>query len=335
MLLDLRLGPGGNVAAYVNKSRKTGKYDFAGVDKALSYLIPRGMNVFIAGTAPNLKRENRKVYTPEFIAQFTDMLRAYADHLRVRGWIDMAYVYTFDEAPKKYWPEVRKIARAIKKVAPEFRIIQCLNQPQGVKALADVIDVFDVYVAQYQKTGVSDLQKRGTKVWLAVCCYPMDHPNLFIEYPLIDARMLPMFCWKYGAEGFEYWSPNSWGKNWRRKPPHQWPNEPWDPNTFGRYNGDGYLLYPGPDGEPYPSIRLEAFRDGMEDYEYLWLLRSLVKKARAAGIPTERAEQLLRMDGFIADDGTYSYDRSGQERYWRFRRDVAEEIEKLARRAGL
>ena len=236
--------------------------------------------------------------------------------------------FTFDEAPRSYWGEVKKIAAAIHKAAPELTVLQCLNQPAGVKALTGHVDVFDLNVAQYHKSGVAALQKeKGTKIWLCVCCYPMDHPNLFIEYPLIDARILPMFCWKYNAQGFEYWSPVSWGRNVRRsgKGP-MWPEVPWDPNTFGRYNGDGYLLYPGPKGVPYPSIRLKALRDGFEDYEYLWLLRELVRKAEAAakkGAALDAARVVLKIDDIIKDDGAFE---TANDNYFAFREKVAASI---------
>jgi hypothetical protein len=64
-----------------------------------------------------------------------------------------------------------------------------------------------------------------------------------------------------------------------------WSPNPWDtPNVTGQDNGDGFFFYPprkdGGDLPPceadvhrlVPSIRWENLRDGMEDYEYLWLL---------------------------------------------------------------
>ena len=52
------------------------------------------------------------------------------------------------------------------------------------------------------------------------------------------------------------------------------------------------MVYPGPDG-PLSSIRLEAIRDGIEDYEYLRLLErktaSLTKKRS-----TPARQKLLR-----------------------------------------
>ncbi|MBU0606401.1 MAG: DUF4091 domain-containing protein, partial [Armatimonadetes bacterium] len=46
-----------------------------------------------------------------------------------------------------------------------------------------------------------------------------------------------------------------------------------------KVNGDGWLVYPGPDWTPWPSVRLENIRDGIEDYEYLWLLRERAPKS--------------------------------------------------------
>ena len=61
-------------------------------------------------------------------------------------------------------------------------------------------------------------------------------------------------------------------------------------------NGDGFLIYPGHtagyDG-PLSSIRLEQAREGVEDYEYLYLLRQLMVKAKAAGKDMTAAEQAL------------------------------------------
>jgi len=323
MLLEHRLGPGGEVVAQVEKGKDG--YDFNGIDATLERLIGKGMNSFLMGTAPNLKREQKTEYSPEFVTAFTERIRAYADHLRAKGWADKAYVYVYDEAPESAWPEVKKIDRAIKAAAPEVRILQCLNEPEGVKALTGFADVFDVYVPHYTKAGVADAQKRGAEVWLATCCYPMENPNFFLEYPLLDVRATFWVCWKHQVNGFEYWSATSWGRNGQQKGA-KWPQTPWISNAFGKYNGDGYLLYPGDNGRPYSSIRLEAFRDGLEDYEYLWTLRDLVHRAEAAkkiGPSVDIARRLLTVDGLVKESGTYETDPI---RYGAYRTRLAEAI---------
>ena len=329
LLLDHRLGPGGECATLA-PGGQNGKYDFTSVDNTLQWVTAKGMNAFILGTAPNLGREHKTTYGPEFIRDFSGMIRAYSDHLRDKGWLDMAYVYVYDEAPRSAWPEVKKIDRAIKDAAPDLRILQCLNEPEGVKELTGFADVFDVYVAQYHKTGVADSQAKGAEAWLAICCYPMEHPNFFIEYPLVDLRVTPWLCWKYHARGFEYWSPNSWGINSSRKG-EKWPAASWTANAFGRYNGDGYLVYPGPNGVPYSSIRLETLRNGFEDYEYFWTLDELARRAEKAGKTgplLDEAHRLLTLDDIVKASGSFS---TNTDAYPEYRQRVAASIVALKR----
>lgn len=325
-LLEHRLGPGGEVVAQVSKGKDG--YEFKDIDTTLERLIGKGMNCFIMGTAPNLEREKKTEYAPEFIRDFTEKIKAYRDYLRRKGWADKAYVYVYDEAPRSAWPEVKKIDKAIKSACPEARIIQCLNEPEGVKELTGFADVFDVYVTQYHKAGVAALQRKGAEVWLAVCCCPSDHPNFFIEYPLIDVRATFWICWKYKVNGFEYWSPNAWGTNWQKKG-DKWPKVPWVANSFENYNGDGYLTYPGESGRPYSSIRFEAFRDGLEDYEYLWTLNDLLVKAEAAkksGPAIGAARELLSIDELVKETGAYDTDPA---KYVAHRAKMAEAIVRL------
>jgi hypothetical protein len=81
----------------------------------------------------------------------------------------------------------------------------------------------------------------------------------------------------------------------------RWPTVPW---TFADYEyppGDGCLTYPAPDGTPLSSIRLENWRDGMEDYEYLTLLRRLIGSEKLAGAELNEAKKLDALDGVVTD----------------------------------
>jgi hypothetical protein len=76
-----------------------------------------------------------------------------------------------------------------------------------------------------------------------------------------------------------------------------WPAEDWvvqedKPSPYpyaGLHNGNGYLLYPGPN----PSIRLKVLRDGAEDYGYLLALKAATD--HLSGKDKEEAEQLLKI----------------------------------------
>jgi hypothetical protein len=113
-----------------------------------------------------------------------------------------------------------------------------------------------------------------------------DTPLLAIE------RILPWLDLKYDIEGYEFW-----GSNW-------WTYDPWQIGWhkfisqsdngkeyyFVRYpNGDGFLTYPGSgcgQAEPVASIRLQAAREGVDDYE---ILAALQKHAKAGNAEARRA----------------------------------------------
>ena len=71
--------------------------------------------------------------------------------------------------------------------------------------------------------------------------------------------------------------------------------------------GDGYLVYPGPDGRPLNSLRFECLRDGLEDHELLVMLRAKLKSLPAA--EREQARRLLNGgDGLTTNAHVYSGD---------------------------
>jgi hypothetical protein len=289
-----------------------GAWDFAEVDRLLADLLPQGLNVFTVARLPRPGLHGfPDHYSPEFREHFHAFLKAYADHLRERGWLSLARAYNIDEAPAAYWETCRENYREVKAAAPDLAVMQCLNDPAGVAALVGAVDVWDLYIRQFNQAGGPARVRAGEDAITALCCYPASHPNLFIDYPGIDARIVGWVNWKIGATGFEYWSASSWGDNLTRLGPHGFLDSvesAWRANTFGNYNGDGYLLYPGPEGTVLSSMRLENLRDGCEDYELLALLKARVATAKAAGRDVAAAEKLLSLDGVCEEDLSYTPD---------------------------
>ena len=117
-------------------------------------------------------------------------------------------------------------------------------------------------------------------------------------------------------EAYEFW-----GCSWLTYDPYKygWHAFIYQSDTPGksyyvRYpNGDGFIAYPGgPIGNkgPVPSIRMEQAREGVEDYEYLYRLRELVNKAKAAGKDASVGEKALQaanaIVGMPSAGGRYS-----------------------------
>ena len=115
-----------------------------------------------------------------------------------------------------------------------------------------------------------------------------DYPSFTVDSSAQEQRCLPWQCWQREIKGFLYYG-TTWWSLWDEEqlakfvahPPLVWP-QPESGN-----NGGSFCFYPGADG-PLSSIRTELWREGLEDYEYLWLARQA-----AEALPGSRAARLL------------------------------------------
>lgn len=92
-------------------------------------------------------------------------------------------------------------------------------------------------------------------------------PSMQIDAPAVEPRLAPWVCWGHGFSGILGGALNSWPREWTDVAPS--PPDDWT------YADAQNLSYPGPGGI-MPSARLMRLRDGLEDYEYLVLLRKAV-----------------------------------------------------------
>ena len=98
---------------------------------------------------------------------------------------------------------------------------------------------------------------------------------MFIEYPAIEGRLLMgAMTARQRPDGFLYYQISIWNS---RRPITSGPFTDWDPRSWTTYHGDGSWTCVGPDGAPVPTIRLENFRDGLEDFAAVRALEDLVR----------------------------------------------------------
>lgn len=101
----------------------------------------------------------------------------------------------------------------------------------------------------------------------------------------IEFRVMPWVVWKYGIDQYFYWSTTFWRDL----------NVFANPLTYeNRINGDGTFLYPGQDAlfpdedrnlkGPLSSIRAKNWRRGEQDYEYMWIAKSMGLEKEAVSI---------------------------------------------------
>ncbi|MBN2312260.1 MAG: DUF4091 domain-containing protein, partial [Candidatus Hydrogenedentes bacterium] len=119
--------------------------------------------------------------------------------------------------------------------------------------------------------------------------------NILMDRQAINYRMDPLQAWYADVRMIEHWSNMYWPKTpWT-------PSPAWFSDTFV-VPGDGNLCYPpAREDEVVSSIRAELMREGMEDYEYLWLLRHASYVIRGSASAGDETELLRRIDSLLWD----------------------------------
>ncbi len=288
------------------------------------------------GEAP-FDAADRSRLRPEYKQVYQEMLRLYWQHLKEKGWHRRVVLYISDE-PFDRHEHIRRQMQAlcgmIHEVDPAIPIYS--STWKHVPDWGGSLNIWGIgHYGPVPPETMARLRSGGARIWFTtdgqMCT---DTPYCAVE------RLLPHYCFKYGAEAYEFW-----GVAWQTYDPFRFgwhsfiyqTSEPGESSWVRYPNGDGFLLYPGqPLGQdgPVSSIRLEQAREGVEDYEYLHLLTALVESAQRAGKPVAAAERALRAAQDlvqIPNDGGYYSTRilPHPERLDETRRAVAEAIESL------
>lgn len=218
------------------------------------------------------KQENslRRVLLPisdqraqNFLNQFLPGLR---DHLAKKGWLNKYIQHIADEPVPENAESYRQISNYVKKHLPNTQIIDAVLTSKELAGTIDIwvpiLDVLHRDINFYK-----DLQSKGKELWFYTCLNPQgNYANRFIELPLIQTRFLHWINYKYNAVGYLHWGLNYWGGSS--------PFEGDASRDIMLPAGDNWIIYPGY-RKFYSSIRFEAMRDGIHDYE---LLKMLEKK---------------------------------------------------------
>lgn len=203
--------------------------------------------------------------------------------LRDRECFGKGYFYQVDE-PKTAaeYAHLRQVCEKIHKLAPEAKIVApyyCAPAFDKTKTPYDMMDgLVNIWcpvsnVAERDVAPLRERQAKGGELWWYVCCGPgKPYPNLMVDWPGIDHRILFWQQKWLGVQGLLYWSTTHWDP---KTTPDPWRN-------IGTYvtkdkhvsYGDGSLFYPGRtvgESGPVSSIRLELVREGLDDFDYLTL----------------------------------------------------------------
>ncbi len=201
---------------------------------------------------------------------YSSFLPAFLQNLKDKGWENDYVQHIADEPIDANVESYIEISKFIKNLVPDIKIIEACHTHQ----LENMIDIW-VPQMNFLKDGMgfySDRQTKGDEAWYYTCLAPKgEYANRFIELPLIKTRLLHWVNFKYNIPGYLHWGYNFWGTGSGISTSE----DPYD-DASGMIvssgnvlpGGDCWIVYPG-EKTIYPSIRLEAMRDGIVDYELL------------------------------------------------------------------
>jgi hypothetical protein len=265
--------------------------------------------------------------TPEFARLFGDYLGQIETHLRERNWLSKAFTYWFDEPQPKDYGFVADGMKRLKAAAPGIkRMLTVEPEPP----LLGQVDIWCGLTPKWTPELVRERRQAGEEVWWYICCGPhAPYVTEFIDHSGTELRLWPWQSWQYGVQGILIWETTYWTSPAAFPPPKL--QDPWTdpmsyksgygekPGEIGYWgNGDGRFLYP-PRREPTAgqppcldapinSLRWENLRDGMEDYEYFWLLQQGIQHELAWRGETDlvkQARELLRVPDEVSRDLTH------------------------------
>lgn len=208
-----------------------------------------------------------KVTSETFKNFLSRFLPAFQEHLQKKGWLDNYMQHLCDEPITVNAASYNKLSSYVKEYAPKFRIIDA-------SMCKEIVGNIDTWVPQPQEVDgafsfFDERKKAGDEVWIYTCLSPKGkYMNRFIDFPLIKTRLLHWMNYKYDFTGYLHWGLNYWQGD---------PYMLLEPDWGGGNHlppGDSHIIYPGKQG-PLSSIRFEAMRDGIEDFE---LFKALAKK---------------------------------------------------------
>ncbi|MGB9688409.1 glycoside hydrolase domain-containing protein [Thermogutta sp.] len=339
--------------------------DFSAFDKAMEEAIQRyhftnfmvhipgmGGGTFQSRVEPSLAgfAEN----TPQYQALFSSQVRQIEEHLREKGWLPMAYVYWFDEPEPKDYEFVKAGMARLKKYAPG--LARMLTE-EPVEPLYGYVDIWCPISFNYDPKVAEERRQLGERFWWYICTGPKaPYCTLFIDHAATELRVWLWQTWQRRISGILVWATNYWTSPTAFPDGFQDPYE--DPMSYvsgystpqgvKRHwgNGDGRFIYPPLEASvpgktahpvllpPASSIRWEMLREGIEDYEMLWMLADLLKKY-GDELPKEELEnfrKLLEVPPEITGDMT-TFTRTPDPIYQR-RAQIAGAIESLLTRKG-
>lgn len=287
--LDIAVGGERTTVQLVGVKQTNGHYffDFSLLERWIKFALDCGIQYFEmshlftqwgAEHAPKIiadvDGETKRIFgwetdatSQEYVAFLEAFLPELTQFLDNQGIRDKVYFHCSDEPNAKHISTYEKDSQLLRRLLPGFKIFDALSHTEYFENGLVTIPVPSETVLD------KFMPLNPPERWTYYCCGPTTtYVNRFIYMTSSRNRILGALLYNYGIDGFLHWGFNFYNS--------QFSISPIDPyhETSSLYTfpaGDPFVVYPGGNGLPEISLRLEVFNEGLQDMRALQLLESL------------------------------------------------------------
>lgn len=203
---------------------------------------------------------NLDLESPEFDRNFTNYLKSFHRQVKEKGILDRTIIYMWDEMTFGHYDAMVKTTSMVHKYAPGIRLMTVSAPDPMVLKYNDIITTGPLgqWLSKNTREVVEKALADGKEFWIY-----LNGMTFATDVETTIPRGTLWQCYANGFTGYLQWSMDY---NWQ----------------YGSFekNGDVWILHPGYE-KPVYSARLEYYRDGVEDFNMMSMIKELPAGVRA------------------------------------------------------
>ena len=222
-----------------------------------------------------------------FLNQFIPELKNF---FKSKNLLDKVYFHISDEPSKENIESYKAAHDLITPLISDCNSMDALSDYEFYeKGLVKIPVVANNHIKPF-------LNKNIEELWTYYCCgQTVGVSNRFFAMPSYRNRIMGIQMYKYGISGFLQWGYNFYYAARSRKEINPYITTD-GINTF--VSGDAFSVYPGENGECYPSLRLLVFNDALQDMRALKLLEEKIGYENVMKILEENLDFEIEFDKY-------------------------------------